>query len=158
MNEGNHRLNSEDTEKKSVRKIQKQVKDNNEYTDSIIEIDNLFLVRIDLLRKIISEINTEIHDRKLLRNGALKEIEEELNELSVLLNEITPMGKVNVSGEHLDSLNARRIHLEKSIARLHELKRTHKINTWKDVVALKKELFKLLPEYVQLLQLRKVIE
>ena len=79
-------------------------------------------------------------------------------ELSILLKEVAPIGKVNVSGEHLDSLNARRIHLEKSIARLTELKRTHKINSWKDIIALKRDLYDLLPEYTQLLHLNKVIE
>jgi len=122
------------------------------------EIDDLFQQRIDLLHQIIEEIIREVRKRKALRNGALKEMESELSKLSSLLLEVAPMGYVNVSGKYVDSQNARRMHLEKSISRLNELKRTHRIETWKDIVSLKRDLFKLLPEYAQLLQLKKVID
>ena len=121
------------------------------------EIDSLIKKRLDLLNSIIVEINAQIIDRKALRNGALKEIEQELKDLSALLNEVAPLGRSQFSGRYLDSLNARRIHLERGIARLNELKRTHKINTWKDIVALKRDLFRLLPEYSELMELKKVI-
>jgi len=149
-------LYSEELDRESIEKL----KGEHLYKsiNSTLEVNELFNEKIALLQQFIEEINQEIHDRKKLRNGALKEIEDELNQLSVLLKEVAPIGKVDVSGEHLDSLNARRIHLEKSIARLNELRRTHKINTWKDIVALKGDLFKLLPEYTQLLQLKKVME
>lgn len=150
MNENKNYPELRNSEKKSVKKPRDK-------KDSASEVNDLFQQRIELLKKIIEEINTEIRNRKALRNGALKEIEEELDKLYVLLIEVAPMGKVRVSDEHLDSMNERRIHLEKSIARLNELRRTHKINTWKDIVNLKRELFKLLPEYSQLMQLKKVI-
>ncbi len=124
---------------------------------SVPELDALFQERIDLLRSIIEEIIREIKSRKVLRNGALREIEEELNQLSSSLNEVAPMGYVNVTGRYEDNINWRRIHLEKSIARLRELRRTHKISTWKDIVSLKQELFRLLPEYARLLQLKNMI-
>lgn len=120
-------------------------------------VDELFKQRLDLLKGIIDELTSEILKRKALRNGALREIEDELASFSSLLNEIAPMGRTTVSEKQLDNRNARRIHLEKGIARLKELRRTHKINTWKDVVEIKKELFKILPEYQKLLGLKKVV-
>lgn len=121
-------------------------------------VDDLFEQRLSLLKGIIDELAAEILKRKALRNGALREIEEELASFSSLLNEVAPMGRTSVSGKYLDSLNARRIHLEKSIARLNELRRTHKVNTWKDIVELKKELIKILPEYQKLIALKKVVD
>lgn len=149
---------SRDTEIGPMEILKENKEKKTEDPTSPLDINDLFRKRIELLRQIIEEINAEIRDRKLLRNGALKEIEIELNELSVLLNDITPMGSVDVSGDHQNNLNMRRIHLEKSIARLNELRRSHKIDTWRDIVNLKRELFKLLPEYSQLLHLKKVIE
>ena len=119
------------------------------------EINDLFQQRLDLLQQIIDEIHSEIQKRKALRNGALKEIEDELSKFSSLLLQVAPMGYVNVSSKYVDSLNMRRVHLEKSIARLNELKRSNRIETWRDIVALKRDLFRLLPEYVELLQLNK---
>ena len=119
------------------------------------EISGLLRERAGILQSIIDEILCEIHDRKLLRNGALAEIEEELAKLSSLLLEVAPLGRVNVSGKFVDSLNARRMHIEKSISRLNELKRASKIDTWKDIVSLKRELFRLIPEYAELMQMKK---
>lgn len=122
------------------------------------EIAKLFDQRLKLLQSILDEIRIEALNRKKLRNGALSEIDEELRKLSSLLLEVAPLGRVNYSGKYVDSLNARRMHLEKSISRLKELKRTHKVETWKDIVALKRELFKILPEYIQLQHLKDVLE
>ena len=149
-------LYSEELDRESIEKLKGKHLDKS--LNSTLEVNDLFNEKIALLQQFIEEINQEIHDLQKLINGALKEIEDELNQLSVLLKEVAPLGKVEVSGTHLDSRNSRRIHLEKSIARLNELRRTHKINTWKDIVALKGDLFKLLPEYTQLLQLKKVME
>lgn len=74
------------------------------------------------MQQIIEEIIREVRKRKALRNGALKEIENELAEFSALLLQVAPMGYVNISAKYVDSQNARRMHLEKSIARLNELK------------------------------------
>lgn len=122
------------------------------------EIAKLFDERLKLLQSILDEIRIEALNRKKLRNGALSEIDDELRKLSSLLLEVAPLGRVNYSGKYVDSLNARRMHLEKSISRLKELKRTHKVETWKDIVALKREIFKVLPEYIQLQQLKDVLE
>lgn len=126
--------------------------------ESAHDIDSIFQQRIDLLHQIIEEIINEIKKRKVLRNGALRDIEDELEKFSSLLLEVAPLGLVNISGKYVDSQNARRMHIEKSIARLNELKRNQKVESWKDIVALKRDLFKLLPEYSQLLQLKKVMD
>ena len=129
-----------------------------EQTVNTSEISKLFEERLKLLQGILDDIRSEIISRKALRNGALKEIDEELRKLSSLLLEVAPLGRVNYTGKYVDTLNARRMHLEKSISRLKELSRSHKIGSWKDIVELKRELFKILPEYVQLMQLKEVIE
>jgi len=121
-------------------------------------IDGLLDEKISLLQDIIDELGSEIRQRKALRNGALKEIEEELAKLSSLLLEVAPMGYVNVSGKYIDSLNSRRMHLEKGISGLKEQERSQKIETWRDILNLKKELFRLLPEYIELLRMRKVVD
>ena len=122
-----------------------------------VEIIELLNERLALLRQLIEDIRADIKKRKELGEVALAELEREMKELSVLLNDILPLGRFNLSDERLDTMNERRIHLEKSIARLNELKRNHKIETWRDIASLKKELFKLLPEYRQIVQLKKVI-
>lgn len=119
-------------------------------------IGNLLDEKMSLLQFIIDELGLEIRRRKAMRNGSLKEIEEELAKLSSLLLEVAPMGYVNVSGKYIDSLNSRRMHLEKCISGLKEQERKHKLETWRDILSLKKELFRLLPEYVELLRMKKV--
>jgi len=120
---------------------------------SITELLNsIFSVRLKILGEPIEEINEEIRLRKSLTKALNGEIDAKVKHLEFLLRDLDAwtMG-------YNDSIENRRIELQREILALEKEKRSEKLRFWEDVVSLINKRIDFLMEYQTLKSIIKII-
>ena len=102
---------------------------------------DLLDTRISILKELIDYITSLKSNRSTITRSAIEQIDSEIEQFLQYHREVSPEGRFS------DYVENRRIHIEKSIARLKELRRRHVRTEWSDLVILEKELLHLLSEY-----------
>ena len=105
-------------------------------------LDRLLSDKINLLREQIQDIKNEIHLRKRLAKKAITEIDEQICKVRTLIYEL------NVNG----TLRGKRADLEREILILEREKHNQKIQCWKDIERLKRELRQVKKEYKEVVR------
>lgn len=98
--------------------------------------------RMRLLRDAVSEIKTQMGQRKQIHTRLLKQVGRELFEMDLLLKDV----RVWSLGEN-PSVDSRRTNLEREELSLKKIRWDEQLRRWRDLVALSKELREAMAEY-----------
>lgn len=123
--------------------------ENGSITDSL---SRSFVERLTILRTPIDEISGEIRVRELLTRALNEEVDFKAKKLRFLVRELDTwtMG-------YNDSIENRRIWLQKEILNLEKEKRAEKLRFWEDVVSLANKRREFIMEYETLSRISRIL-
>jgi len=123
--------------------IREKISDtSNTPTDSSTLIDRILSERQAMLKATLVDIISSVQERKSLLKEAISGIEKRECEIVSMIRHLDPFICYSIKVDY------RRIALEKELTNLKKQKGEHNVQSWRDVVMLKKDLREFWQEYV----------
>ena len=133
----------------NVNLMEKQNKNNS--------LENIFSDKTKTLKATVKALLEEIENRKSLNQNLTDKIEEGISINTIEIENINHL-KVQYNFDMFQEMNKRKLKLEDRAHKLEEEKRREQVESWRDIMFLKKYLLSALREYWDVVKRREVLE